>query len=133
MPCLTRQLLLNTKFNYMQRYRTHKTKEPTGFVYIMSNYTRSTLYIGVTSHLLQRVQEHQSGKSEHSFSDKYNCVYLVYYEFYDFVSEAIKREKQLKNWKRAWKNELIAKLNPSLRDLYPDLRDGKLAIDEEYY
>lgn len=117
----------------MPRYRTHKTREPTGFVYIMSNYSRSTLYIGVTSNLLQRVQEHQSGKSESSFTDKYNCVYLVYYEFYDFVSEAIKREKQLKNWRRAWKDELIAKLNPDLRDLYPDLRDGKLEIDVEYY
>lgn len=117
----------------MQRYRTHKTKEPTGFIYIMSNYSRSTLYIGVTSNLLKRVEEHQKGKSKDSFTDKYNCVYLIYYGFYDFISEAIKREKQLKNWKRVWKDELIVKLNPKWRDLYPDLRDGKLGGDDLYF
>lgn len=112
----------------MLRFRNNNTKEPMGFVYIMSNFSRSTLYIGVTRDLANRVAEHKSGKYEDSFTSKYNCVYLVYCEFYDFLSSAIAREKQLKKWNRAWKDELIAKQNPTLKDLYQDFLDGILDL-----
>jgi putative endonuclease len=92
-----------------------------GYVYIMSNKTRSVLYIGVTSDLKKRVYEHYSGL-EGLFTHKYNCKYLVYFEEHDLMIDAIAREKQLKNWKRAWKLDLIKSINPQLRDLKNDIR-----------
>ena len=115
------------------RYRSETTKEPIGFVYIMSNMNRSTLYIGVTRNLKARVAEHRASENLNSFTSKYNCVHLIYYEYYDFLSEAIAREKQLKNWKRPWKDELIAKQNPELKDLYADLISGELGSDNLYF
>ncbi len=87
-----------------------------GYVYIMSNFNRTTLYIGVTNNIERRVQEHKSGKNE-GFTDRYNCVYLVYYEKIQGMMNAIKREKQLKNWQREWKFNLIKDANPELKDL----------------
>ena len=117
----------------MQRYRSHTTKEPIGFIYIMTNISRTTLYIGVTRNLNIRVNEHRESKNPDSFTSKYNCVHFIYYEYYNFLTEAIAREKQLKNWKRAWKDELIAKQNPKLKDLYADLISGELGSDDLYY
>ncbi len=87
-----------------------------GYIYIMSNKLRTVLYIGVTTNLENRVQQH---KDEHgsNFTEKYNCGYLLYFEFYTSIVDAIKREKQLKKWKRSWKEDLIKKHNPKLRDL----------------
>lgn len=68
-----------------------------GTVYILSNKKRSVLYIGVTSDLVVRIQQHQEGK-DGSFTTKYNCTDLIYYEHFRSIEEAIKREKQLKNW-----------------------------------
>ena len=93
-----------------------------GYIYIVSNKSRSVLYIGVTSNLAHRTFEHKEGKGSR-FTTKYNCTYLVYYEFYETIDLAIQREKRLKKWKRNWKNQLIAKLNPTLKDLYEDVRD----------
>ncbi len=87
-----------------------------GYTYIMSNKTRSVLYIGVTANLYARVQEHISGLGS-GFTQKYNCKHLLYFEFYSSIEEAIQREKQLKKWKREWKNKLIQELNPELKDL----------------
>ena len=117
----------------MERYRSQTTKEPIGFVYIMSNISRSVLYIGVTRNLRRRVEEHRTSKNLDSFTSKYNCVHLIYYEYYDFLTEAIAREKKLKSWKRTWKDKLIAKQNPELKDLYADLISGELGSDEMYY
>jgi putative endonuclease len=93
-----------------------------GYIYIVSNKTRSVLYIGVTSNLAQRTFEHKDGRGS-LFTSKYNCTDLVYYEFYETIDLAILREKRLKKWKREWKNELIKKLNPYLKDLYEEVRD----------
>jgi len=93
------------------------------YIYIMSNKKDGTLYIGVTSNLLKRVHEHKESFID-SFTKKYNLKYLVYFEFFDDISEAIKKEKQLKNWKREWKIELIEKENSEWVDLYIDLVTG---------
>lgn len=90
------------------------------FVYFMANPTNTTLYIGVTNNLLRRVAEHKS-RNTAGFTAKYHCIKLVYFETTDYMLSAIAREKQLKNWKRDWKNELIAKTNPEWRDLSPEI------------
>ena len=91
----------------------------TYFVYVITNYTKTTLYIGVTSDLVQRIDQHKKGVVD-GFSMKYNLKYLVYFEKTGDVSEAILREKQLKKWKREWKERLINELNPKWRDLSDD-------------
>ncbi len=93
-----------------------------GYIYIMSNKTRSVLYIGVTSVLYWRVSEHKSCKGS-DFTTKYNCTDLVYFETFTTIEEAIKREKVLKKWKRDWKDNLIYKLNPDLVDLTENVKD----------
>lgn len=92
-----------------------------GTVYILTNKTHTVLYIGVTSDLWVRLQEHRDKKHPDSFTAKYNCDKVVYYESFSTITEAISREKQLKNWKRVWKEELIDKMNPTWRDLYDEV------------
>ncbi|TLU65046.1 GIY-YIG nuclease family protein [Thalassotalea litorea] len=87
-------------------------------VYIITNQTNSILYIGVTSNLPSRIYQHRE-KLIAGFSLKYHLNKLVYFEIYDDMPNAIAREKQLKKWLRAWKNELINKENPDWQDLYP--------------
>jgi len=89
-------------------------------IYIMTNIKNPTLYIGVTSQLPQRVYQHQS-KVQSGFTNKYNLCKLVYFESFESMYEAISREKQLKNWRKEWKNNLIEKLNPNWLDLGVDL------------
>ena len=89
-------------------------------VYIMTNRRDGTLYIGVTNSLARRVYEHREKQAD-GFTRKYNLTQLVYYETYTSVQEAIQREKNMKEWKRAWKIELIENMNPDWRDLYDDL------------
>ena len=86
------------------------------FVYILSNWDDSVLYIGVTGNLPRRLYEHRNHLVE-GFSSKYNTSKLVYYEETADVYSAISREKQLKGWTRKKKNHLIAKLNPEWKDL----------------
>ncbi len=95
-------------------------RRKTGYVYIMANKLRTVLYIGVTSNLYLRVCQHKEGIGG-QFTSKYNCYYLVYYECIPRIIDAIAREKQLKHWRRSYKNELIHKFNPEWRDLFPDL------------
>ena len=87
------------------------------FVYIMANKYNTTLYIGVTSDLEKRVQEHKSGLDKSSFTYRYNCHKMVHYEIYNDIRYAIIREKQLKNWNRKWKDAMISKGNPEWEDL----------------
>ena len=89
-------------------------------VYIMTNYLNTTFYIGVTNNLLRRVYEHKSQNKE-CFTSKYNLNKLVYFEITESIEIAIKREKQLKNWKRQWKIDLITKNNPNFKDLSNDI------------
>ncbi len=88
-------------------------------VYIVSNFARTTFYIGVTNNLVRRVWQHRFDNGS-VFTSKYKCHYLVYYEDYSSIRNAIAREKQLKNWQRKWKIELIRKENPDLIDLAKD-------------
>jgi len=91
-----------------------------GYVYILASRRNGTLYIGVTSDLIKRVHQHREGEVE-GFSSKYDVHRLVYYETFDQIDEAIKREKVLKKWRRKWKLELIETDNPEWADLYPTL------------
>ena len=85
-------------------------------VYIMANRTRNVLYVGMTNDIVGRVEEHRTNCGS-VFTSKYKCYYLMYYEDYSDVNNAIAREKQLKNWKREWKLALIREENPFMKDL----------------
>jgi putative endonuclease len=86
------------------------------YVYMLTNRSNTVIYIGVTNDLKRRVHEHRS-KLVYGFTSKYNCVKLVWYEKFNCIDLAISREKQLKNWHRSWKNELVEKGNPTWDDL----------------
>jgi putative endonuclease len=87
-------------------------------VYILASERNGTLYIGVTSDLIKRVWEHKSDFVE-GFTKQYQVHDLVWYELHENMQSAITREKQLKEWKRQWKLDLIEKTNPYWNDLYP--------------
>lgn len=90
-----------------------------GHVYIVASRMNGTLYTGVTSNLPRRVYEHREGLIE-GFSKRYGCKRLVWSEAHDRIEAAIHREKQIKEWKRAWKCQLIEAANPDWRDLGED-------------
>ena len=87
-----------------------------GYVYIITNYSKTVLYIGVTSNLAGRILQHRNNEGC-EFSKKYSCKYLVYYEEFEGMREAIEREKRLKKWHRDWKFNLIKTTNLELKDL----------------
>ena len=89
-------------------------------VYILAHKSDGVLYIGVTSALWNRVATHKDG-SVRGFSHNYNVSLFVWYEHHHTMESAIKREKQLKNWKRVWKIDLIEKMNPQWRDLHDEI------------
>ncbi|MBI1286111.1 MAG: hypothetical protein GC178_00885 [Flavobacteriales bacterium] len=93
-----------------------------GYFYIISNYERTVLYIGVTGNLEKRMLRHKVGTGS-EFASKYNCKYLLYYEDFPDMTQAISREKQLKRWHREWKFNLISEANPNLDDLAADWFD----------
>lgn len=86
------------------------------FVYILTNSTNEVLYIGVTNNLVRRLYEHKT-KEISGFSKKYNLTKLVYCEQCSSIVDAIRREKQLKSWRREWKRALIQVSNPYWQDL----------------
>ena len=88
------------------------------FVYITTNHTRSTFYIGVTNDLRTIMRQHfENSGNKASFAGRYYCYNLLYYERFDSPTHAIEREKQLKNWSRGKKEALIKKWNPLLKFL----------------
>ena len=87
------------------------------YVYIMASQKNGTLYIGITNDIERRVLEHKNKKID-GFTAQYSTGLLVYCEQYDYVYDAIKREKQLKKWNREWKLRLIQESNPEWKDLY---------------
>lgn len=93
-------------------------KQPT--IYILASGYNGTLYIGVTSHLIQRVWQHKQDLVE-GFTKRYGVHFLVYYEMHEEMLAAIQREKQLKKWNRQWKINLIEKMNPAWKDLWEEL------------
>ena len=92
-----------------------------GHVYIMTNLNNTTLYTGVSSDLYGRVWQHKQKMDPNSFTAKYNCVKLVWYEFHISIEEAIAREKQIKKWRRVKKIALVESFNPAWKDLFDDL------------
>ena len=92
-----------------------------GFVYIMASKRMGTIYIGSTSDLVGRVFEHKNKVYPKSFTAKYNCNRLVYFEYYESLEEMVKRERQLKEWPRNWKLNKIIDRNPDWHDLYPEV------------
>jgi putative endonuclease len=86
------------------------------YVYVMTNKHKSVLYIGVTNNLKRRLVEHENGLYN-GFPKKYNCHYLLYYEEFRSINNAIKREKELKGWRRSKKDELIKSKNPQIHFL----------------
>ena len=95
--------------------------EKPGFVYIMANRRNGTIYLGATSDLVKRAWEHRDGLIE-GFTKRYECYLLVWYEACDSIESARIRERQMKEWKRAWKIREIEGLNPEWEDLYEALR-----------
>jgi putative endonuclease len=89
-------------------------------VYVLASAKIGTLYIGVTSNLSQRLDQHRNDQVD-GFTKKYQVHRLVYYEMCDTAEQAITREKQLKSWNRAWKMTLIKDFNPTWKDLANDL------------
>ena len=92
------------------------------YVYIITNKKDGVLYIGVSNDLERRMFEHKN-KLVKGFSSKYNLNKLIYFESYQFVKDAIKREKNLKKWKRDWKINLIVEDNADWIDLSEDWFD----------
>ena len=91
-----------------------------GYVYIMASRKNGTIYIGVTSDLIQRVHQHREGLAP-GFAKRYCCKLLVLFEAYDDLQDARQRELQMKEWKRSWKVRLIEESNLEWDDLYPTL------------
>ena len=87
------------------------------YVYIMTNKTNEILYIGVNDDIDSRVEEHKTKVYPQSFTARYNCNKLVYFEEFDNGSKASLREKQMKKWNRGWKIKLIVEMNPNWSDL----------------
>jgi len=91
------------------------------YVYMLASKRNGTLYIGVTSDLIQRIWQHKQ-KLIGGFTKKYNVGKLVYFEVHADVESAIIREKQMKKWRRAWKIRLIVSENPDWKDLFDDIK-----------
>ncbi len=89
-------------------------------IYILASRRNGTLYVGVTSDLIQRVWQHKND-SANGFTQKYRVHTPVWYEIHATMESAIMREKAIKEWKRAWKLELIESFNPAWRDLYGEI------------
>ena len=92
-----------------------------GFIYIITNKNNTTLYVGVTSNLPERIKEHKEKRYENSFSSRYNLTKLVYWEAFQEIGDAISREKQLTGGSRNSKLNLIQHLNHEWRDLFDDI------------
>ena len=99
-----------------------QTMKP-GFIYIITNKYQTVVYTGVTSNLPQRILEHKEKRYPNSFSARYNVNVLVYYEQFQWIEDAIAREKQIKAGSRDAKNALIRSINPTWKDLFEEIKD----------
>ncbi|WP_350284155.1 GIY-YIG nuclease family protein [uncultured Croceitalea sp.] len=89
------------------------------YVYILTNQHRTVLYTGVTNNLVRRLHEHKDGiiNNKKTFTARYKCKHLLYYEEFTWIQEAIAREKEIKGWLRVKKLDLIKSVNPNLKAL----------------
>ena len=94
-----------------------------GFIYIITNKYQTVVYTDVTSNLPQRILEHKEKRYPNSFSARYNVNVLVYYEQFQWIEDAITREKQIKAGSRDAKNALIRSINPTWKDLFEEIKD----------
>ncbi len=90
------------------------------WAYILGNKDNSVLYVGMTNNLRRRISEHKEGAGAR-FTTKYNVNRLLYYDGFQTRAQALAREKQLKNWHRDWKLNLIREFNPEMRDLFEEI------------
>jgi putative endonuclease len=90
------------------------------YIYILASKRNGTLYIGITNDLVRRVYEHKHNMVD-GFTKKYGVHLLVYYEHTESIEAALKREKQMKKWRRQWKINLIEKENPEWENLYDSI------------
>jgi len=94
------------------------------YTYILTNFKQNVLYVGVTNDLERRLYEHYFGiDQKESFTKKYKCFYLIWYERHQYVNHAIEREKEIKGWKRDKKNKLVEEENPTWRFLNWDIME----------
>ncbi|WP_425390337.1 GIY-YIG nuclease family protein [Ekhidna sp.] len=93
-----------------------------GYTYILSNAKRTLLYVGMTNDIEVRVLQHKAGMGS-KYTKKYHLKYLMHFETFPLIEQAIEREKQLKNWHKEWKWNLIKAHNPELNDLAEDWFD----------
>ena len=92
----------------------------TPVVYLLASRRCGTLYVGVTSNIVQRIWQHREGLVD-GFTRRYQVKRLVWYERHEAMLSAISREKAIKRWRRQWKLELVERMNPDWRDLWPDI------------
>ncbi len=104
----------------VDRQQSHMPQRKQPCVYILASRPRGTLYVGTTSDIARRAWEHREGLTP-GFTQRYGVKRLVWCEFYPTMIEAITGEKQIKEWRRAWKIELILTLNPDWNDLWDTL------------
>ena len=98
-------------------------KQHNYFIYILTNFNKNVLYVGVTNDLAVRLDQHQNGENLKSFTKKYKCFYLVHFERFQYIGDAINREKEIKGWSRDKKNKLIASENPTWRFLNDEIQE----------
>ena len=103
----------------------NKSEKNIYYVYILTNWNNKVMYIGVTNNIVRRLYEHKN-KLISGYTSKYNVNKLVYLEETDDINEAIRREKQLKGWKRERKNELVESINPEWKDMSEEMKDPSL-------
>ena len=94
-----------------------------GYVYLLSNRKNGTIYLGITTDLYGRLQQHKSHYNPNSFSAKYNTHRLVWFERHDLVTDAITQEKTMKGWPRQWKINLIERDNPNWDEIVLEFDD----------
>lgn len=93
------------------------------FVYIVTNKNKNVIYTGVTNDLQRRVYEHENGVSA-GFTKKYNCFYLIWFERFQYIQDAIKMEKEIKKWRREKKDRLINEFNPDWKFLNEEISEN---------
>ena len=102
----------------------------TNWVYILANRYNNAIYVGSTSDIIARIAQHKAREIK-GHTKNYNIDKLVYFERCDDMDLALKREKQLKNWRRAWKNDLIEQSNPDWIDIYEKAIEDQKSVDWE--
>ena len=121
-PSFPRRRESSARLQSMRHKRTRlyfsRMKQPA--VYLLASHRNGTLYVGVTSDLVRRIWQHRTHAAE-GFTDKYGVTQLMWYEQHDTMESAIRREKSIKKWNRAWKINLIEKANPQWQDLWPEI------------